>query len=317
MKKNFLFYIIIFFLLLVGNRVLPAVLNEYVYFILISCGINIILGVSLNIINGMTGQFSIGHAGFMAIGAYVSASMSFYVFLPYAQSLLLQHVFFLISILVGASGAAFFGYIVGLPSLRLRGDYLGIVTLGFAEIIRVVILNMDVVGGARGFTSIPMWSNFFWVYLFVVVVVIVSFRLRDSYHGRALFSVREDEIAASAAGVNVTGYKVRAFVLSSFFAGAAGALYAHFYEFLHPGTFTFIKSFEAIIFVVLGGMGSISGSLVAATGLTVLLEALRPVQDFTKIDFRMVIYPLILIILMLTRPQGLFGNKEFSWRRKK
>ena len=285
--------------------------------ILIYCGINIILGVSLNIINGMTGQFSIGHAGFMAIGAYVSASVSYFGFLPYASTPFLQHLFFIIAILVGALVSAFFGYMVGLPSLRLRGDYLGIVTLGFGEIIRVIILNMDVVGGARGFTAIPMWSDFFWVGFFVVLVVMVSFRLRSSYHGRALFSIREDEIAAESMGVNITGYKVRAFVLSSFFAGIAGGLFAHFLGYLNPGTFTFIKSFEAIIIVVLGGMGSISGSIVAAVITTVLPEALRPLQEVTRIDFRMVIYPLILLILMLARPQGLFGNKEFYWRRRK
>lgn len=317
MARKKILPLIIIALLVAGNTFLPSLLNPYIYLILIYCGINIILGVSLNIINGMTGQFSIGHAGFMAIGAYVSASLSYYEFAPHASSVLLQNIFFITSILIGALVAAFFGYLVGLPSLRLRGDYLGIVTLGFAEIIRVVILNMNVVGGARGFTNIPIWSNFFWIGFFVVMVVMVSFRLRDSYHGRALFSIREDEIAAESMGVNITSYKVKAFALSSFFAGIAGGLFAHFIGYLNPSTFTFLKSFEAIIIVVLGGMGSISGSVVAAVITTILPEALRPLQELTRIDFRMVIYPLILLVLMLTRPQGLFGNKEFSWRRKK
>ena len=197
---------------------------------------------------------------------------------------------------------------------------MGIVTLGFGEIIRVTILNMDSLGGARGFTGIPAWSNFFWIYFFVVAVVMTSFRLMRSYHGRALLSIREDEIAAESIGINITGHKVRAFVFSSFFAGIAGGLFAHFIGYLNPSSFTFIKSFEAIIIVVLGGMGSISGSIIAAIITTILPEALRPLQEITKLDFRMVIYPLLLLTLMLTRPQGLFGNKEISFsflKRKK
>ncbi len=320
MKKQLTLFLVITSLLLVGNWIIPSMLNAYVYLILIYCGINIILGVSLNIINGITGQFSIGHAGFMAIGAYTSAALSYYVFLPYASHSFFQHVLFVVALLIGGAVSAFFGYLVGLPSLRLRGDYLGIVTLGFGEIIRVVILNMDVVGGARGFTGIPAWSNFFWIYFFVVAVVMTSFRLKNSYHGRALLSIREDEIAAEAVGINVTQHKVRAFVFSSFFAGVAGGLFAHYIGYLNPSSFTFIKSFEAIIIVVLGGMGSISGSIVAALITTILPEALRPLQEITRLDFRMVIYPLLLLTLMLTRPQGLFGNKEFSkeflWRKK-
>lgn len=288
--------------------------------ILIYCGINIILGVSLNIINGITGQFSIGHAGFMAIGAYTSSILSFYFFshwIPNVSflSLGIQHLFFLISLLLSGCVAALFGYVVGLPSLRLRGDYLGIVTLGFSEIIRVIILNMDVVGGARGFIGIPAWSNFFWIYFFVVAVVMISFRLKYSYHGRALLSIREDEIAAESIGINIASHKVKAFILSSFFAGIAGGLFAHFIGYLNPSSFTFIKSFEAIIIVVLGGMGSISGSVIAASITTILPEALRPLQEITRIDFRMVIYPLLLLTLMLTRPQGLLGNKELFWRK--
>lgn len=320
MKKQLTLFVIITSLLLLGNFIIPSVLNAYLYLILIYCGINIILGVSLNIINGITGQFSIGHAGFMAIGAYSSAALSFYGFMPYATTPLFQHAFFLISLIAGGIVAGIFGYLVGLPSLRLRGDYLGIVTLGFGEIIRVVILNMDSVGGARGFTGIPAWSNFFWIYFFVVAVVMTSFRLKNSYHGRALLSIREDEIAAEAVGINTTQHKVRAFVFSSFFAGIAGGLFAHYIGYLNPSTFTFIKSFEAIIIVVLGGMGSISGSIIAALITTILPEALRPLQEVTRLDFRMVIYPLLLLGLMLTRPQGLFGNKEFStknlWRKK-
>ena len=321
MKKQILTFLALSSLLFLGNFIVPEMMNPYLFMILIYCGINIIMGVSLNIINGITGQFSIGHAGFMAVGGYVSAAISFYILMPLLSlfpsdntiaSLLFQNALFVASLLLGGVGAALFGYLVGLPSLHLRGDYLGIVTLGFGEIIRVIILNLDFIGGARGFTGIPAWSNFFWVYFFAVAVVMVSFRLLGSSHGRALLSIREDEIAAESIGIPITRYKVKAFVLSSFFAGIAGGLFAHFIGYLNPSSFTFIKSFEAIIIVVLGGMGSISGAIVAAIITTILPEALRPLQEFNRTDFRMVIYPLLLLTLMLTRPQGLFGNKELS-----
>ncbi len=314
MKQIFTFFVTSLVLLTL-NYFLPHILNPYIFMILIYCGINIILGVSLNIINGMTGQFSIGHAGFMAVGAYVSAALSFYVFSPLTSNPILTQILFIISLITGGAGAAVFGYLVGLPSLRLRGDYLGIVTLGFGEIIRVLILNMDFIGGARGFTGIPVLANFFWVGFFVVAVVVISFRLKNSYHGRALLSIREDEIASESIGIAITHYKIKAFVLSSFFAGIAGGLFAHFIGYLNPSSFTFLKSFEAIIIVVLGGIGSISGSVIAALITTILPEALRPLRDITQIDFRMVIYPLLLLILMLTRPQGLFGSKEISFKK--
>jgi branched-chain amino acid transport system permease protein len=209
---------------------------------------------------------------------------------------------------------------VGLPSLRLKGDYLAIVTLGFGEIIRVVILNIDAIGGARGMPNIPALSTFGWVYTTVVVAIFTVWRLVNSAHGRAFLSVREDEIAAEAMGVNTTRAKVRAFVVGAFFAGVAGGLFAHYLRYLNPATFDFNRSFEIIIMVVLGGMGSITGSVIAAVFLTLIREALRPLQELTRLDFRMVIYSLLLIILMLTRPNGLFGRKEFtsflpSWLR--
>lgn len=316
MVRQLLLFLVIASALLALNFTLPALLNPYLFMILTYCGINIIMGVSLNVINGLTGQFSMGHAGFMAIGAYTSAALSFYFFSPLIGSLPVmtaaaQQFFFLISILAGGLIAACAGYLVGLPSLKLRGDYLGIVTLGFGEIIRVMILNVEFLGGARGFIGIPAWSNFFWIYFFVVVLIITCFRMLKSYHGRALLSIREDEIAAESIGIPVTAYKVRAFIFSAFFAGISGGLFAHFLVYLNPSSFTFIKSFEAIIIVILGGMGSITGSIIAAIITTILPEALRPLQELTKVDFRMVIYPLLLITLMLARPAGLFGQKEF------
>ena len=225
-------------------------------------------------------------------------------------------------VLSGGTLAAIAGFIVGQPSLRLRGDYLAIVTLGFGEIIRVVILNIDTVGAARGFIGIPAWSNFFWVYFFCGLTIALSWRLVNSSVGRAFLSVREDEIAAEAMGVDTTKYKVEAFVIGSFLAGVAGGLFAHYTPaYLNPTMFTFIRSFEIMAMVVLGGLGSISGAVVAAIILTFLPEGLRAAKDMLHMskDPRMVIYSVMLVVLMLTRPQGLFGRREI-WqllRRKK
>jgi branched-chain amino acid transport system permease protein len=306
------------------NVVLPRLINPYIAQIIVLCGINIILAVSLNLINGFTGQFSIGHAGFMAVGAYGSAMFTLHVGVRWVQALgatalpwpfagthvpvaLAQGFALLVALVLGGLLAALAGYLVGLPSLRLRGDYLAIVTLGFGEIIRVLILNVDAVGGARGLPGIPGWVNFFWVGAGVAAVILLSRHLAMSTHGRALFAIRDDEVAAEALGVDTTSYKVLAFVMGAFFAGVAGGLFAHFLSYLNPNSFTFIKSIEVIAMVVLGGMGSISGSVLAAVILTLMPEVLRPVKDY-----RMVIYSLMLIMLMITRPGGLLGNREIS-----
>ncbi|HSP13948.1 MAG TPA: branched-chain amino acid ABC transporter permease [Thermoanaerobaculia bacterium] len=307
----------------------PAI--RYYHRILVMMGINITLAVSLNIINGHAGQFSLGHAGFMAVGAYFAAFLTVYYFGPYVdrfpdestQHWILQNGLLVVAVLLGGAAAAVAGYVVGLPSLRLRGDYLAIVTLGFGEIIRVLILNIDKIGGARGFTGIPSWSNFFWVFFLVGMTMLISNRLVHSSVGRAFLAIREDPIAAEAMGVNTTRYKVKAFIVGSFLAGAAGALFAHYTPaYLNPTMFTFIRSFEVVAMVVLGGLGSITGSVIAAIILTFLPEGLRVVKNYIPggRDPRMVIYSLMLIILMLTRPQGLFGRREL-WqmfpRRKK
>ena len=287
--------------------------------IIVLMGINIILAVSLNIINGHAGQFSLGHAGFMAIGAYFAAFLTVFYFMPYVNKFpegteqwLLQNGCVLVAVLAGGLLAALAGYLVGLPSLRLRGDYLAIVTLGFGEIIRVVILNINKIGGARGLSGIPNWVDFFWVYLFVGITMLVSWRLVRSSVGRAFLAVREDEIAAEAMGVNTTKYKVKAFIIGSFFAGVAGGLFAHFMMYLNPDMFRFLRSFEVVVMVVLGGLGSISGSVVAAIILTFLPEGLRAAKGVLHMekDPRMVIYSILLIVLMLTRPQGLLGRRE-------
>ena len=295
----------------VADRALLQGMNPYFYRILVLCGLNVILAMSLNLVNGVTGQFSIGHAGFMAVGAYTSAAFTVYAVprlfgvAPGAGSWVAAGPL-LIAVLLGGSAAAVAGLLVGLPSLRLRGDYLAIVTLGFGEIIRVVILNIDAVGGARGFAGVPQRANLGWVLAWCLVTFYVIRNLVRSYHGRALLAIREDEIAAEALGVPTTRYKVAAFTISAFFAGVAGALFSH-YTYLHTNSFTFMKSIEVIVMVVLGGMGSLTGSIVGATLLTALPEALR----FASAD-RLIIYSALLIVLMITRPQGLLGHREFS-----
>jgi len=303
-----------------GLTAIPINGMAYYNRIIVMMGINITLAVSLNIINGHAGQFSLGHAGFMAVGAYFAAFLSFYYFAPYVEKVpagtgqwLAQNGSLVLAVVCGGAFAALAGYVVGLPSLRLRGDYLAIVTLGFGEIIRVLILNIDKIGGARGFSGIPAWSNFFWVFFFCGLTIIISNRLVNSSVGRAFLAIREDQIAAEAMGIDSTKYKVKAFIIGSFLAGVAGGLFAHYTPaYLNPTMFTFIRSFELIAMVVLGGLGSITGSILAAIILTALPEGLRYVKDYMPggKDPRMVVYSIMLIVLMLTRPQGLFGRRE-------
>lgn len=292
--------------------------NAYVQFILLTILVNCLLSMSLNLVNGYTGQFSLGHAGFMAVGAYFSAfAGTHWHVLPPELQIFETFIF----VLGGGLAAAAAGFIVGLPSLRLKGDYLAIVTLGFGEIIRVALLNMDFLGGPRGYSGIPAIGSFVPSFIFASLWCVICFftiwRLLHSTYGRGFLSVREDEIAADAMGINTTIMKVRAFVLSSFFAGVAGALFGHFTNFISPSSFTFLKSVDAVIMVVLGGIGSMTGAIVAAVFVTVLPELLRPLQDLTGVDLRMVIYSLSLILVMILRPQGLFGGMELSdiWRK--
>jgi branched-chain amino acid transport system permease protein len=296
----------------------PIQQGPYIHQILILVGINVILSVSLNLINGFTGQFSIGHAGFFAVGAYTSAFVittigepvrSVVGFLPSTGQ---DAVLLLVGILAGALLAGIAGLAVGIPSLRLRGDYLAIVTLGFGEIIRVFILNIDAIGGSRGFTGIPRLSNFFWVYLFVVLTVITVQNLIYSSYGRAFISIRDDEIAAEAMGVDTTRFNVMSFVISSMFAGIAGGLFGHFTMYLHPNTFTFIKSFEIIIMIVIGGLGSIEGSILGAVLITVILEVFRGFGPY-----RLVIFSITLILIMIYRPQGIMGAKALFLKPKR
>lgn len=340
------------------QMVLQPRMGDFNSDVLQNIGINIILAVSLTIVNGFTGQFSMGHAGFMAVGGYVGAAITYYgtfkLFgdggfhggalswtgqaedLPPALMASGEWLF-LAAVIAGGAAAGLSGYLVGLPSLRLRGDYLAIVTLGFGEIVRVFLQGTQTqlrksqaelirdtplhelsikLGGALGFISVPKYTTLFWIFTFVAIILLVSIRLKRSTYGRAYLAIREDEVAAEAMGVPTTKVKVRAFVISAFFAGIAGALYAMRIGSINAGELGFQKSFDVIIMVVLGGMGSISGAVVAAVILTVLPELLRAVNEY-----RMIVFALLLIVMMILRPKGLFGLSEawdfFRHRHKK
>lgn len=299
-------------------------IDDYTSRLLVFIAINIILATSLNLINGFTGQFSIGHAGFMAVGAYSSAYFTVTYgkeiesFFAFTGETIASSIVLLAAILIGACVAAIAGLLVGIPSLRLKGDYLAIVTLGFAEIIRIVILNIDAVGGATGY-QVSGYANFFWIGVFAVITVVVIHNIVKSDTGRALISIREDELAAEAMGVNTTRYKVISFAIGSAFAGVAGVLFAHYNKFLSTNDFQFIKSFEIIIMIVIGGMGSMTGAILGAIIVTILPELLRYLPDiqigettFRFADLRLVIFALILILTMILRPQGILGTKEIT-----
>lgn len=269
--------------LLALDAVMPHVLNPYYATIVIRIGIAVIAAVSLQLVNGFTGQFSIGHAGFMAIGAYVSAAFSVYIgaawleaiasFLPVVVA---RAAYYPLALVAGGLAAAVAGLVVGIPALRLRGDYLAIATLGFAEVIRIAILNVDAVGGARGFSVAAAghpgadlrFEGFGTVYAVALVTIVVISRLVYSSGGLSFRAVREDEVAATSIGVAATRVKVEAFVVASFFAGVAGALFAHSEGYVHTNSFAFLRSFELVVFVVIGGLGSITGAVLAAAVLT-------------------------------------------------
>jgi branched-chain amino acid transport system permease protein len=293
------------------------VMNGYILHIINQSLVYVILAVSLNLINGITGQFSLGHMGFAAVGAYASGTLTTLIFKinPSAPG---GMPIFIVSILVGGIAAAFVGFLIGFPSLRLKGDYLAIVTLGFGEIIRTVFNNIDYVGGPRGLLGIPKYSNFTVIFIAAFLTVVVIRNLIESSHGRAMLSIRENELAAELVGIDTTKYKVIAFSIGAFFAGIAGGLFAHLLQLAHPTQFGFIKSVEVLIMIYAGGVGSITGSVIAAFALTFLSEALRlgirSVADLTGLpiggEWRMVIYSLLLIFIMLFRTEGLMGTKE-------
>ncbi len=283
-------------------------IDPYHLDVLTGIGINIILAVSLNLVNGYTGQFSLGHAGFMSVGAYLAAAVSLFlgpkILGSEGGTAVQQGFMFLAALTAGGLGAALAGLVVGVPSLRLKGDYLALVTLGFGEIIRVIFQNVEFLGGALGLNGIPAYTTIFWVLALVSVSVFVVTCLVNSTYGRGFLATHDDEIASEAVGLNTTRYKIVAFVIGAFFAGTAGGLYGHFKMTITPTGFDFTKSIEIVVMVILGGMGNTLGVILAAVLLTLLPELLRPIAEY-----RMIIYSLLLIILMLVRPQGLFNFK--------
>lgn len=292
--------------LALAGGIYGGIIDNYTAQLLTLGGINVIIAMSLNLITGFTGQLALGQAGFMAVGSYTTAVLVMQGHLPLVPA-----------ILIGGLVAAALGLLIGFPTLKLRGDYLAIVTLGFGEIIRVVMVYLErFTGGAAGLKGIPGFTSdillrpslsFLVVFVFMVVTVFGVTKLIKSSQGRAILSIREDEIASNAMGINVFYYKMFAFTLSAFIAGIGGGLYAPVFRYLNPTMFNFLKSVDFLIIVVLGGMGSITGTVLAGFVLTYLQEFLRVLNDY-----RLVIYPLLLIVMMLYKPTGLMGNREFS-----
>lgn len=296
---------------LVISALCGSVLTTYNIKVLMLVGINIILAVSLNVATGYLGQLPLGHAGFMAVGAYACA-----LFTKQMKGNLPDGVNFALGLVIAGVVAGIFGILIGIPALRLTGDYLAILTLGFGEIIRITLNNIDgVLGfklfyGAAGLKNIPKYTNYSNVFLCVVLTCFVIHAVMKSRHGRAILAIRDNVIAAEACGIETTYYKVMGFTLSAFFAGVAGGLYAGYLGVLSPSNFGFMKSIEILVMVVLGGMGSMLGSIVSASVLTILPEALRQFSDY-----RMVVYSLVLILMMIFKPGGLFGSYDFSMTR--
>lgn len=297
------------------------VLIEYVQRIVLLAGINVILAVGLNLINGTTGQFSIGHAGFMAVGAYgaafVGTQLRPVISGTLGPSALADALTFNVALLTGAALAAVAGLAVGAPSLRLKGDYLAVVTLGFGEIIRILFNNATFLGAATGYfgddpSGLPTYTNFFWVYAWVALIVVLIANVTFSQTGRSLIAIREDEIAAEAMATPTTRLKVMAFTLSAASAGIAGGLFAHMQSGIRPEDFKFEKSIDMIVMIIVGGLGSITGAVVGGIFVAVTLELMRDLSQY-----RLVIYALLLVVIMLVRPQGLFGTWEAPqvWRR--
>lgn len=293
----FAFYLVVQLLINAG------VVNRYWQNILILICINIIMTTSLNLTVGVLGQINLGHAGFMAIGAYAAG-----IFLK--SGVIGGFPGFMLSLIIAGLVAAVFGVLIGLPVLRLTGDYLAIVTLAFGEIIRVLIENLGFTGGAQGMAGIPTTDSFGKYYFVAAFLLAMIFTYASSRQGRAVLSIRDNELAAESCGINITKHKTLTFTLSAIFAGVAGALYAQSFGVLAANIFNYNKSFDYLVMVVLGGMGSMTGAIFSSIGLTILPEVLRPLAEW-----RMVFYALTLIVVMIFRPQGLLGRKEFSIRR--
>jgi branched-chain amino acid transport system permease protein len=287
-----------------------GIINPYIDLVLKYIGINIILTISLNLVNGYMGEFSVGHAGFMAIGAYVASLLTVWAFPRVAGPFL-----FPVALLAGGVAAGIAGLGIAFPSFRTRGDYLAIVTLAFNMIIKSVLENLDVIGGPRGFMGMEKLTTLWWVYIWVIVAVFLARNYVFSNFGRGVLSIREDETASGLVSVNTRQVKVLTFVFSAFLAGIAGGLFAHELQFINPRSFTILKSTDMLVMVYLGGIGSLGGSILGATVFTVVMEGLRTVLQQIGIsqEWRLVVAPLMLILLMIFRPYGIMGLKEFRF----
>lgn len=301
-KENILKLILIIGIYIIFEFLINRnIFDSYIQLNLVIVGINIILAVSLNLITGFTGQFSLGHAAFMSIGAYASGVMTAKLDQPFMVGILMAGIF-----------AALAGVFIGIPTLRLKGDYLAIATLGFGEIVKILAINNDYIGGAVGLNDIPQYTNWTWLYFSVVITIIFIKNFINSHNGRACMAIREDEIAAEAMGVNTTYYKILVFTIGAFFAGVAGALYANYFYFIKPDSFGFMKSVDILVIVVFGGMGSITGSVLGAILLSIISVFLQGIPEL-----RMVVYSIILFLVMVYRPQGIMGDKEIKLFNKR
>jgi len=287
-----------------------GVINPYIDLVLKYIGINIILTISLNLVNGYMGEFSVGHAGFMAIGAYAASLLTVWVF-PRGLGAFL----FPVALLAGGIAAGIAGLGIAIPSFRTRGDYLAIVTLAFNMIIKSVLENIEAIGGPRGFMGMEKLTSLWWVYLVVILMVFLARNYVFSNFGRGVLSIREDEIASGLVSVNTRQVKVLTFVFSAFLAGIAGGLFAHELQFINPRSFTILKSTDMLVMVYLGGIGSLGGSILGATVFTVVIEGLRSVLQQIGIsqEWRLVVAPLMLILLMIYRPSGIMGLREIRF----
>ena len=282
-----------------------GLLNLYIQQVLMYVGINIILTLSLNLVNGYMGEFSVGHAGFMAVGAYVASLLTVAVF-PRGWGPFI----FPVVLICGGLAAALAALIIAFPSFRTRGDYLAIVTLAFNMIVKSILENINAVGGPRGYMGMAKLTNLVWVVFWVLITLLVLRNFIYSNLGRGVVAIREDELAANLVSVNTPRLKIYAFCLSAFFAGVAGGLYAHLLQFINPRSFSIMKSTDMLVMVYLGGIGSLTGSILGATLYTILMELLRPLELW-----RWVVGPLLLVLLMIFRPTGIMGLKEPRWIR--
>ena len=293
-----------------------GIIKSYYLQIIMFIGLNIVMTVSLGMINGFTGQFSIGHAGFMAVGAYVSVFLTTIVFQLMGKSppglSVLGYLIFFPAVLVGGLSAALTGFLIGLPTLRVRGDYLAIVTMAFGEVIRTIIRVSEPLGGPRGISGIPGMTTMTMVFVFSTGSVWLMRNFLASTYGRASRATRDSEIAAELMGVDTTRQKTLVFTVAAFFAGCSGALYAHALQFIHPDNFTFMKSLEYLIYLYIGGSSTISGAMAGSAIFTIVPELFRQFHIW-----RMVFYSLLLIVVMLFRPDGIVSGREFKFIRRK